>query len=110
MRCATYSGTDVDDACWLSWLRSTGWESSTMKMSETPHPQPADYGPNRAAQVARDKLAEALPRRWHHVQVVAVKAERVTRVLSPSDAAALVSAAWLHDIGYACPRPVNTSP
>jgi hypothetical protein len=50
--------------------------------------------------VARGLLAEALPRRWAHVQGVAEKAERVAASLALSDGA-LVAAAWLHDIGYA---------
>jgi len=50
--------------------------------------------------LARGLLAEALPRRWAHVQGVAKKAERVTASLALSDDA-LVAAAWLHDVGYA---------
>jgi HD domain len=50
--------------------------------------------------VARGLLAEALPRRWAHVQGVAEKAERVAASLALSDGA-LVAAAWLHDVGYA---------
>jgi HD domain len=55
---------------------------------------------NRAREVALGLLAEALPRRWAHVQGVAEKAERVAAFLALSDGA-LVAAAWLHDIGYA---------
>ena len=53
-----------------------------------------------AQDVARVVLAEALPRRWAHVQGVAKKAERVAASLALSDGA-LVAAAWLHDVGYA---------
>lgn len=50
--------------------------------------------------MARSVLAEALPRRWEHVQGVAGKAERVSAEIA-LDGEVLVSAAWLHDIGYA---------
>jgi hypothetical protein len=52
-----------------------------------------------AQDLARTLLAEALPRRWAHVQGVAARA----RSLAPSvgrDAGLLEAAAWLHDIGY----------
>ncbi|MEV4275848.1 HD domain-containing protein [Actinoplanes xinjiangensis] len=52
-----------------------------------------------AADLAATKLAEALPRRWVHVQAVAAKAQRISGAVSEPDL--LVSAAWLHDIGYA---------
>jgi len=55
---------------------------------------------SEAREVARSALAEALPRRWEHVQGVAGKAERVSASLALSEDV-LVSAAWLHDIGYA---------
>ena len=53
-----------------------------------------------ARDVARGLLAEALPRRWAHVQGVAAKAERAAASLTLSGEA-LVAAAWLHDVGYA---------
>src|SRR5512142_548163 len=53
----------------------------------------------RAREMARGLLAEALPRRWAHVQGVAGKAERVAASLTLGDALAV--AAWLHDVGYA---------
>ncbi|WP_433018117.1 HD domain-containing protein [Kribbella sp. CA-294648] len=49
--------------------------------------------------VARDLLAEELPRRWAHTQGVAGRARELTRVLGP-DAELIEVAAWLHDIGY----------
>jgi HD domain len=55
---------------------------------------------SKAREMARCVLAEALPRRWEHVQGVAGKAERVSAALALSGDV-LVSAAWLHDIGYA---------
>ena len=55
---------------------------------------------SEAREMARSVLAEALPRRWEHVQGVAGKAERVTASLALSGEV-LVAAAWLHDIGYA---------
>ena len=55
---------------------------------------------SEAREMARSVLAEALPRRWEHVQGVAGKAERVSAEIA-LDGEVLVSAAWLHDIGYA---------
>jgi hypothetical protein len=55
-----------------------------------------------ARDVARSLLAEALPRRWAHVQGVAKKAEHVAASLALSDEA-LVAAAWLHDVGRGSP-------
>jgi putative nucleotidyltransferase with HDIG domain len=55
---------------------------------------------SEAQEMARRVLAEALPRRWQHVQGVAGKAHRVAAALALSREV-LVSAAWLHDIGYA---------
>jgi putative nucleotidyltransferase with HDIG domain len=54
-----------------------------------------------ASELARDKLANMLPRRWLHVQAVALKAQKVGARLALEDADLLVAAAWLHDIGYA---------
>jgi HD domain len=54
---------------------------------------------DEAAELARTKLAVALPRRWRHVRSVARRARWVAKELSLSDD--LVAAAWLHDIGYA---------
>jgi putative nucleotidyltransferase with HDIG domain len=59
-----------------------------------------------ARNVARGLLAEALPRRWAHVQGVAAKAERAAASLTLSGEA-LVAAAWLHDVGYA-PDAIDT--
>lgn len=57
-------------------------------------------------ELVESKLAEALPRRWQHVQAVAAQAARLAVV--PGVAGdALVAAAWLHDIGYA-PDLVDT--
>ena len=56
--------------------------------------------------MARVALAEVLPRRWEHVQGVAGKAEHLAASLALSGEV-LVSAAWLHDIGYA-PGVVET--
>ena len=56
--------------------------------------------------VARDLLADELPRRWAHVQGVVAKAERVAACLALSGEA-LVAAAWLHDVGYA-PDVIDT--
>ena len=53
-----------------------------------------------AFDLAREKLAEALPRRWAHVQGVARQA-RTLQVLARPDAELLEAAAILHDVGYA---------
>jgi HD superfamily phosphohydrolase YqeK len=52
-----------------------------------------------ASDLARDLLAELLPRRWAHSQGVARQA-RTLRPLLGDDADLLEAAAWLHDIGY----------
>jgi hypothetical protein len=52
-----------------------------------------------AIELAEDKLAGSLPRRWRHVRSVAKRARWAAKQLSLSDA--LVAAAWLHDVGYA---------
>ncbi len=49
--------------------------------------------------LARNFLAEALPRRWAHVQGVAARAHTLKPPLG-ADAELLEAAAWLHDIGY----------
>jgi HD superfamily phosphodiesterase len=51
-----------------------------------------------AARLAEERLAEAVPRRWRHAGPVARRARWVAKELAlPDD---LVTAAWLHDIGY----------
>ena len=52
------------------------------------------------------RLVEPLGRRWAHVQAVAKRAQEICEAtgLEPE---LLVSAAWLHDVGYA-PELVNT--
>ncbi|MET7468417.1 HD domain-containing protein [Micromonospora sp. NPDC005599] len=62
--------------------------------------------PSRATVIAKHHLAEALPRRWRHVQAVAAKA-RALKHLVGADGDVLEAAAWLHDIGYA-PDIVDT--
>ena len=53
-----------------------------------------------ARELSRSLLAAELPRRWTHSQGVARRAHTVAGIV-PEHAAAVVSAAWLHDIGYA---------
>jgi putative nucleotidyltransferase with HDIG domain len=53
-----------------------------------------------AESVARARLADALPRRWAHVQAVAAVAARLAEQLG-DDEDTLVTSAWLHDVGYA---------
>src|ERR1700722_15670616 len=52
-----------------------------------------------AAELARKLLEAPLPRRWAHVQGVAVQARSLAPILG-NDADLLEAAAWLHDIGY----------
>ena len=52
-----------------------------------------------AQDLARTLLADALPRRWAHVQGVAARARSLAPAFGP-DAELLEAAAWLHDIGY----------
>ena len=53
-----------------------------------------------AQELARRHLADALPRRWAHVHAVAARASRVAEVV-PDERDLVISAAWLHDLGYA---------
>jgi HD domain len=52
-----------------------------------------------ASELARELLAEPLPRRWAHTQGVARQARTLAPILG-DDADLLEAAAWLHDIGY----------
>ena len=54
-----------------------------------------------ARHTARRLLAEQLPRRWAHTRGVGHRAEQVAKALPPAERSMLVTAAWLHDIGYA---------
>jgi hypothetical protein len=54
----------------------------------------------RARDLARLLLAESVPRRWSHSQGVGRRAESVAHIVG-DNASALVSAAWMHDVGYA---------
>jgi putative nucleotidyltransferase with HDIG domain len=53
-----------------------------------------------AEALARDLLAEELPRRWAHTRCVASRARELAVVLGP-EAELVEVASWLHDIGYA---------
>ncbi len=53
-----------------------------------------------AFEVCQAKLAEALPRRWAHVQGVAERAGSLSQMVG-HDAETLRAAAVLHDVGYA---------
>ncbi|MFI7115135.1 HD domain-containing protein [Amycolatopsis sp. NPDC049868] len=55
---------------------------------------------SESARLARQFVAP-LGRRWTHVQSVAQRAEKLRLAVADSDLPVLVSAAWLHDIGYA---------
>jgi putative nucleotidyltransferase with HDIG domain len=69
----------------------------------TSHPIAAYGGamnPTDARALAEELLAADMPRRWSHVCAVARKADEVAARLG-LPAELLVSAAWLHDVGYA---------
>ena len=55
--------------------------------------------PAWAEDLACTLLEDTLPRRWAHVQGVALQARRLTPA-SGADPDLLEAAAWLHDIGY----------
>jgi hypothetical protein len=57
-------------------------------------------GVSWARELAARYLAESLPSRWSHVQGVAVRAREIADVVQ-GERDVLVSAAWLHDLGYA---------
>ena len=55
----------------------------------------------RWAEAKASALLSGMGDRWRHVQAVASRACEVKHVLGADDQAALVAAAWLHDVGYA---------
>ena len=57
------------------------------------------FGITHARMLCQMQLADAVPRRWRHVQAVAAAADFLAGGLN-CDRVLLVSAAWLHDIGY----------
>ena len=68
----------------------------------------ADAGSGRLVTVdvsgARElafRLLHGDPDRWLHVQAVAARAGELRPAVAAADGALLVTAAWLHDIGYA---------
>ncbi|GAA1989850.1 HD domain-containing protein [Microbacterium pumilum] len=54
----------------------------------------------RAHWLAQQHLVD-VPQRWAHVQGVAATASDVARLLDTEHADEIISAAWLHDVGYA---------
>jgi HD domain len=60
-----------------------------------------------AFELAGEKLADVLPRRWTHVQGVGRCVCTVAPLFSVDDGELLIGAALLHDIGYA-PEVVGT--
>ncbi|WP_101833904.1 HD domain-containing protein [Frankia canadensis] len=54
-----------------------------------------------AAERLASELLTPLGDRWRHVQAVAAVAREVSAAVDPAERDLLVSAAWLHDIGYA---------
>lgn len=54
-----------------------------------------------AHEQAEERLGARLPRRWAHVQGVGERARVAAPLFSDEDAALLVAAALLHDVGYA---------
>ncbi len=60
-----------------------------------------------AVELASEKLAEALPRRWAHVRGVRRRAHVAVPLFPDDDSELLIGAALLHDIGYA-PELIGT--
>ncbi|PPK71067.1 HD domain-containing protein [Actinokineospora auranticolor] len=59
-----------------------------------------EAGPTRAAELAAALLG-SLGNRWRHTVAVAGRAAELAVTVSRAERSVLVSAAWLHDIGYA---------
>jgi len=53
------------------------------------------------ARICAEELLSGLPQRWAHVQAVASLAKQLADAFNPQDGETLLSAAYLHDIGYA---------
>ena len=53
-----------------------------------------------ARSTARTFLRKTRPQRWLHAQGVASRAAELARTVRKSDRPVLITAAWLHDIGY----------
>ena len=53
-----------------------------------------------ARSTARTFLRKNRPQRWLHAQGVASRAAELARTVRKSDRPVLITAAWLHDIGY----------
>ena len=54
----------------------------------------------KARRLAADLLV-GQPQRWRHTVGVAQRADELAAVIGQDDPVVLISAAWLHDIGYA---------
>lgn len=54
-----------------------------------------------AVELASEKLADVLPRRWAHVQGVSRRAHTAMPLFTAADSELLIGAALLHDVGYA---------
>jgi hypothetical protein len=54
-----------------------------------------------AAETVRCRLASQLPRRWAHIQGVGRRATVAASIFDPGERSVLISAALLHDLGYA---------
>ncbi len=59
-----------------------------------------DALPPRAAALS-ERLLAPLGRRWRHVEGVARRAGTLSTLASAAERPAVVTAAWLHDVGYA---------
>lgn len=56
---------------------------------------------SRAAEDLAGEFLGGLPERWRHTRAVARRAQDLAELVAPADVEVLVTAAWLHDIGYA---------
>jgi len=64
---------------------------------------PASPDPETAARALATELLGDLGDRWDHTRAVAARAALAAAVLPVEQVPALMSAAWLHDVGYAAP-------
>ena len=77
-------------------------------LASSPWIQRDARAPLRLPEQARELAGSAIPvasKRWRHVETAAGAAAEAAQLLDATEGAMLVSAAWLHDIGYHHPDP-----
>jgi putative nucleotidyltransferase with HDIG domain len=85
-----------------STLSSISWDHRSLGRDVAGNVRAVMVDVQQAEELARRLLGTELPRRWRHSAGVAAQADRLSDHMT-ADRALLVSAAWLHDIGYAAP-------